>query len=526
MSIVKKALFLASASVLFLTSCRNSANLNDSITAIPKDAASVTAINLPSILQKADFESVKNMEFYKSMISESEKENPALSEIVKDPKKSGIDLTKNLYLVSDYDLGNENGAVDKSAVLMSIADVKAFEAMLQNAKMGEVQSKEGIKFISMKKEHEMTDEQGFKVNYDTDGVVAWNDKIAVITKSTEGGDFVKYFKTKSEESIAQNEHIKTLMSKSHDMYSYFSFDKYADNIQAKAAAGAMNIDPKALKGNYFTGYSDFEKGQIVSKSDFKINKDITKEWGLMFKDNVKTDFSKYLNGQNLGFALTLGLDMKGLKEIINANSQFRMATKMTEGAYNFSIDDLCKALDGDVVIAGSPVDAEKWTGMMGFRVSDKPSVQKLLDILVKENIIVKDNETSYHFAEMTESLSSSYLTQGKVQFVDDVLFVGDAATVNTLNGKGSVNGDVKDVLNKNIFGLYANTNKILSQSEEWKDPEITDIKLMIKAKEGESVFKMKDTNENSLKSLIKMIDRIYIKSQNQRKEDEKVSKEI
>ncbi len=522
----RKTILCGAASLLFLVSCKNASNLSDSITAIPKDATSVSAINIQSLMQKADFESVKNMDFYKEMVSEADQKNPAMSEILKDPKKSGVDLSKNIYFVQDVDLMSDLGAGNKSVFLMSIADSKAFEAMLQNAKAGDVQTKDGVKYISMKKEGEVTDENGYKINYSNDGLVAWNEKMAVLGSSTEGDTFLKYFKTKSEESIAQNENMRSLMGSSHDMYTFVSFDKYADNIQAKAAAGAMNIDPKALKGNYITGYSDFEKGQIVSKSDFKINKDISKDWGLLFKNNVKTDFSKYLNGQNLGFVLTMGLDMKGLKEIINANPQFRMATKMGEGTYNFSIDDLCKALDGDMVIAASPTDKDdKWSGMMGFKVSDKPSVQKLLDVLVKEDVILKESDNTYRFAKFAEDMTKSYVDESKIQFVDDVLFVGDNATISSLNGKGSVNSDIKDVLNKNIFGMYANFNKLLMFSEDVKDPEFTEMKMMIGNKSGEGVVKMKDANENSLKSLMKAINKMYLKNKENKDKIKEETKE-
>jgi Domain of unknown function (DUF4836) len=525
MNTFRKTFLFGAASLLFLVSCKNALNLSDSITAIPKDATSVSAINIQNLMQKADFESVKNMDFYKEMVSEAEQNNPAMSEILKDPKKSGIDLGKNIYIVQDVDFMS-SGTGNSSVVLMSIADSKAFEAMLQNAKAGDVQTKDGVKYISMKKEGEVTDENGYKINYNNDGLVAWNEKIALLGSNTEGDTFLKYFKTKPEESVAQNENMKTLMGSSHDMYTFVSFDKYADDIQAKAAAGAMNIDPKALKGNYITGYSDFEKGQIVSKSDFKINKEITKDWGLLFKNNVKTDFSKYLNGQNLGFVLTLGLDMKGLKEIINANPQFRMATKMGEGAYNFSIDDLCKALDGDLVITASPTDKEdKWSGMMGFKVSDKPSVQKLLDVLVKEEVILKENENTYRFSEFAENMTKTYVNESKIQFVDDVLFVGDNATVSSLNGKGSVNSDVKDVLNKNIFGLYANFNKLFMFSEDMKDPEFTEMKMMIGSKTGEGVMKMKDANENSLKSLMKTFNKMYLKNKENKDKIKEETKE-
>ncbi len=520
MKLLKKSLLAASVGFLFLSSCKNSPKLNDSLVAIPRDAVSVTAINVPSLMQKADFESVKNMDFYKETISEAEKKNPAMAEIMKNPKKSGIDLTKNIYIVQDYDFAQRGDMSGGGSVLMSIADVKAFETMLQNAKAGDVQTKDGVKYIRIDKEKEETTEGGYKVNYHANGLVAWNDKMAVLG-SQSGDDFLKYFKTKPDESVAQNDQIKSLLGSSHDIYTYMSLDKYADNMSAKAAAGAMNLDPKALKGNYLTGYSDFEKGQVVSKSDFKINKEITQQWGILFKNNVKTDFSKYINGQNLGFAMTMGLDMKGLKEIIKANPQFSMMTKMGENAYNLTIDDLCKALDGDIVIAASPNGKEdKWSGMMGFKVGDKPAIQKLMDVLVKEEILIKENENTFHFAGMAESLSKGYVNDSKVMFKDDVLFLGDNVTVSNLNTKGSVNSDVKDVLNKNIFGIYANFEKIFANTEGMKDPEMTEMKMSINGKSGESTLKMRDQSENSLKSLMKAANRWYLK--NKAEEDKRL----
>ena len=529
---LSKITFMFFLSLFLMASCKNSPNLNDSLTAIPKDATSVTAVNINSLMQKADFEAVKNMDFYKESIAEAEKENPAMAEIMKDPKKSGIDLTKNIYVIQEYNLLESGNGSDDGTILMSIADVKAFEAMLQSAKAGDIQTKDGIKYIVMDKEREETTEEGYKVNHKNNGTVAWNDKMAVLgshsvqgTPSGEEGNIFSFFKTKPEESVAQNSHLKDLMGKTHDIYTFVSLDKYADNMSAKAAAGAMNLDPKALKGNYFTGFADFEKGQIVSKSDFKINKAITKEWGLLFKDNVKTDFSKYMNGQNMGFAMTLALDMKGLKEIINANPQFQMMTKSSESALNFTIDDLCKALDGDIVITAIPnADAkdDKWSGMMGFKISDKPTIQKLMDVMVNEEVLVKENDNNFRFSGIADEMSKSYIEKNKITIINDVLFMGDYNTVSSLTDKGSVSGDVKDVLNKNIFGLYVNFEKVFAQSEDMKNPEITEMKMMLNAKSGENIIKVRDQNENSLKSLMKTANKWYLQN---KAEKEKAKKE-
>jgi hypothetical protein len=528
MKFLRKTMLLATTSILLFSSCKKALNLNDSLTAIPKDAVSVTAINIDNLMKKADFETVKKMDFYQKVLSEAQTKSPTMAEILKDPKKSGIDLTKNIYMVQGGNiLGVGRGTSSmEGGILMSIADTKAFEAMLQNANAGKIATKDGVKYIQMNEEVNHTDGQGYEVGYKKDGLIAWNDKMAFLgsgndgntdgtsQNSREGGSFMQYFKTKPEESIAKNEQFQNLMSSNHDMYTFMSFDKWADDMSAKAAAGAMNIDPKALKGNYFSGYSDFENGKIVSKSDFFINKGITKDWGLLFKSYVKTDFSKYLDGQNLGFVMTMGLDTKGLKEILNSNAQFNAAMQMGSGAYGFTADDVLKAFDGDIVIAASPNAGEdaKWSGMLGLRISDKTRLMKFMEAFIKEGVLVKDGDNAYHFSDRANSMGKNYVKgEGKIVIKDDVLFVGDDATVNSLNTKGSVNSDVKDVLNKNIFGVYANFVKIFANDVKMQDPEFTDMKMFINSKSGESTINMKNGKENSLKTLMQAVNRWYLK---------------
>ena len=526
-SFMKIATFF-SLSLILLASCNKSAKLDETANAIPKNALSVTAINLPALMQKADFEAVKQMDFYKNMVDSASTKNAAIAEILKDPKKSGVDFTKNVYFVQDANFMTDGASGVSGAVLISLSDAGAFEKMLtssMNGKMNtQVKEKEGIKYIVGAHEKDEMNESSTHIN---GGSIAWNSKMAVIGSNmgghTEGDDFLSFFKNKADESIAKNEEFTKLFGAQHDIYSYMNFDKIADNPQMKAGAGMMNVDPKALKGNYATGYADFEKGQIVSKSEYKINKELRNQWGLMFKDNVKTDFSKYLKGNNIGFVATLALDMKGLKEIINANPQFRIMLESSKSD-KFSTDDIFKALDGDIVISASPKtgEKEKWHGMVGFKLRDKAMMEKLVNVMVGQEVLASEGNGVYHFGGMADMMSKNYVESGKLAFIDDVLFVGDAATLSDLKTGGNVSGDVKDVLNKNIFGLYANLNKIFANSEDMKDPEMTELKMMMNGTNGEGMMKMKNANENSLKSLMQAINRWYLKN---KAEEAKMPKE-
>ncbi len=505
--------------LLLLASCNKTANLDDASKAIPKDAVSVTAINVPSLFPKADFESVKQMDFYKAMVDSAKTDNAAMTDILRDPRKSGVDFTKNVYIVQDYSLSNPTQNDGGMTALMSLSNASDFETMLKNSsKDAKIETKDGIKYIISSPKAETAtladdDDSRFSRTHDSRGVVAWNDKMAIIGAYTEGGDFTKYFKIKAEESIAKNEQFGKLFGTKHDIYSYMSFDKIADDPQAKAGAGMMNLDPKSLKGNYATGYSDFENGQIISKSDYQINADLRKQWGLMFKDNVKTDFSKYLKGNNLGFAMTIALDVKGIKEIINTNPQFKAALEMGKGDEAFNTDDVFKAFGGDMVVSASPHSGDKkWTGMMGFKLQDKAAMLKLVNYLVAQKALVSEGNDVYQFAGAADMLSSEYVEKGKLAFVDDVVFVGDAATVNTLKTGGGLNADVKDILNKNILGIYANFGQIFAHTEGMQNPEFAEMKMTMTGKNADMTVKMRDANENALKSLMKAANRWYLKS--------------
>ena len=211
--------------------------------------------------------------------------------------------------------------------------------------------------------------------------------------------------------------------------------------------------------------------------------------------------------------MTMGLDMKGIKEIINTNPQFKAAIEMGKGSDAFSTDDIFKAFDGDIVVSASPqADGKKWSGMMGFKLQDKATMLKLVNYLVAQKALVPEGNDVYKFAGAADRVSSEYVERGKLAFINDVVFVGDATTVESLKTGGSLTADVKDVLNKNIVGVYANFGQIFAATEGMQNPEFSEMKMTMTGKNAEATIKTREANENSLKSLMKAINRWYLKS--------------
>ena len=150
--------------------------------------------------------------------------------------------------------------------------------------------------------------------------------------------------------------------------------------------------------------------------------------------------------------------------------------------------------------------------MMGFKLQDKAAMLKLVNYLVAQKALVSEGNDVYQFAGAADMMSSSYVEKGKLAFVDDVVFVGDAATVSSLKTGGGLNADVKDVLNKNIVGVYANFAQIFATTEGMENPEFSEMKMTMTGKNADMTVKMRDANENALKSLMKAVNRWYLKS--------------
>ena len=102
MNIIKQISFLfVLATALLLSACSNSKLADDSLKNVPADVTSVTAFNLNQMMQKADFDYVKGLDFFEAGIAEIQTEKPALAAILANPFSSGVDLGKNAYLIME-----------------------------------------------------------------------------------------------------------------------------------------------------------------------------------------------------------------------------------------------------------------------------------------------------------------------------------------------------------------------------------------------------------------------------------------
>ncbi len=500
----QKIFFLAIVFLsLLTTSCKNDGAITeDAIVNIPANSSSVSAVNVKRLMDKADFKSMQKMSFYQDFIKDASQGNPGIEAVLKDPYTSGVDLDANVYLVQDVDITDPENSF--MGVVASLNDKEAFKKLLLSDGNLEIQSAEGYDFITTNRRT----------------IVAWNDNIAVMGSSQGSGGNLKagvesVFNTTKETSIINNEDLKKCFAKKADIKSWFCSNKMAEASKGKLGMAGFIITPAMLTENYAHSYFNFEKGAIVSESNYDLNEKLTAEFSHVFKDKVKTDFSKYVSADDLIFAFTGALDMKGINMILTNKSMTGMAD-MSMKQYGLTTEDIAKTIDGDFLVTSHAKSGGGNPNMLvAVKINDMDGFQKIIDLGKDYDMIESAGDGLYKMSGLmgrADDMPMFYVTDG-------MLFIGDAnTTIPALQaggyGKnGLVAKNIKNIFSNNIMGGYVDFNNIGNYLDgmgiDFK--AMKDATMELNRDNGTMKLNMTDQDKNALKSIVDWTNNNYEK---------------
>ena len=503
MNLIKNYSALLLGILFIFSSCDNGSILkNDVLTSIPKDVSMVTAVDLPSLLKKADFDNVKTMEFYQEVIKQANEYNSVLGDVVADPAKSGIDLSKSFYIANEVSPDNPEEIF--VGVVFSLKDAKAFSDVLNS-----------------QTEQNITKGDNFNLLVDRNQSVAWNDKIAVFGSTNSYNDVTpiisKYFNTDESSSIAGDKDLQKCLSNNHDINSWMSSNAMADNENIKMFLPVINIDPEALKDNFIHSYLDFNNGEIVGHTTTFINKGLTKDLKLLFKDEVDTDFSNYVSAKGLNTVITAAIDLKGIKQVIAERPQGMAFLNFALKEFGFSIDDIANTFGGDILISSNNNGGNP-TGLFATDIKDRANLQKFIDLGIEYEMLEKIGDDHYaikNYNFNTYSPTTYSNKEAQIIIKDDIIFASfDADVINSIKD-GSIENKVDKKLMKkvsgNILGVFMDFEALTEMVKDDVDIKVSALEVAANRKNSDVKLSFKDTNSNSLKQLFEMMNELYLK---------------
>lgn len=492
------------------SACKSGADSESAMNNVPENASAVVSINFKNLMDKADLEAVKKMDFYQDMIAEAAKQQgETMAKVLENPEKSGIDLSQNAYFFAEMTSRETSGLV---GFVFKIADEGQFEDLVKSSDM---KTKKG---------------KSFQYGTSNESVVAWNGSTGFIGSIANNYDEAENVEIQldkvfnSKKSITNNSKAVKALDENHDINYYFSTASIVDMFGDKMEMGEFFISKEDLKNNTFTGYTDFNKGEIESIGYMNLSKGLKSDLKMIFGEGSKTDFSPYISNENLVTLITGKLNFRGINQLLKDKNVSGLVDMQLNGL-GLKTDDIVAAIDGDMAIAmNMKPDSDEPAVLMTMKINDKKKLEMLLGKAEKMGLFTKLSDGVYVINGQGLGIPS-----GKILVQKDVLiFSNDMATLNKLEkGTLSKSERVSSSIYKNangVFGIFMDYEVLAKRIGEMSPMSpmsmggsIATMTTSIKWDKSTSKMTMTNQSQNALKSLMENANDSYLKSKEDRK---------
>lgn len=495
-------LFLLLSLGFTMLSCGGSQSApDDALKSIPNNISMLTAFDADAILQKADFEAVKQMAFYQELIQETKRYNTTLAEVLADPAQSGVDLSKNIYIA--HHLYPDNPEEVFVAIVASVKDEAALEKLIQ--------SNEKLK---------ITAQDNFQVGMYRSQSVAWNGAQVILGMTNSYNDPIetikKFFDGTPDNSIAMDKNLQKALAGKHDISSWVSSNALATNPTLTSSLSMAGIDPKAAKDNFVHSYVDFNKGAIESRSDLYLQAALMEDINLLFKDKLRTDFSKQIPA-NANSIMTVSLDLEGIQSLLQKKNALAMANFGLQ-EYGLTVEDIAGTFNGDILLYATPGKTEAPYGTFAAKINSDEKLEKFIALASDYQLLNKLGDNLYSI-NGTSIISGNGFNGPDAQLLikeDLVVISADPSNIEQIaaggySGAQQIDKSKIKTLRGNILAGFVDLDATLkAASEKDLNLDIEGMDFTTNRKNGTFDMQFKDKNSNGLKQLFESINKIYL----------------
>ena len=457
----KKNLLRLGLFTLLLTVLASCSTPKSELTATPSDAGFVMVVDGKALSQKSGIDNISETELYKKMLNsipaDEKSDFDQFEYIFKDSKESGIGVNEEFTLFVRMENGNP--VVGMNFKVLDKAKVDALFQKVSNNKEAN---------IKLSQEGDLSILQGD--GKEEEAVIIWNDKQLLVYAKPESeatGTLAaakKLINQKASESILSNETYVTFYEKKKDISFWLNYDLFLNNLAPAQQMMIASQLPFSMKGTYFYGFVDFQKGQVVANYESVLNDDMQKwmEKYQIINDDFDTDVLKMLpktSFANMEFSISLlnyyhlFVDMYKEKQM-----DTEMYTAQVEKELGMTIDELLESFSGEMAFTLHAIDMKEKTSMAysidektgEFKMQEKTSMQPDL----KYSAVIKFNNDKVwslidsRASELGLTKTNGYysIPQAGVSFAyvnKTILITNDSILLNDVVTNGSVDPNLK-----------------------------------------------------------------------------------
>ncbi len=474
---------------------------------VPESVSSVTAINIPQLMEKADFEAVRQMGFYREIVEDIAKNNPAFAKVLDDPASAGVDLTQKAYMALSI---KKEGVDQETAVfLFSIADKARFEQTLDNLELRVAPTGSGKGFF----EHEQT-------------ALVWNDHTGIFAAGGDAKNVAEsWLETPAKNGIAQNKSLRKTLSKDYDIANWITSDMLS-KIYPDLTEGLKKYTPEDFEGNYVSSFLYFEDDRIRGEAVVDLKKNLANDLNIFFRDKVKTDFSGLVPAENQVFMLTAAFDLHGINQVL-LERYVQGAAQQPLQAFGLKIEDIADSFSGDMAFTLYRKDDTLATlrPLVLASVKDQKKFDQLLAKTTKKGAWIKTGENRYTLEQPeqkneADSVIAVRQTKGQLLIKGNICYFAedgallDAIQAGGFQSQGPVTDKIKNLQAENIVSAFLLPGQYLFDN----DGEIPFTGMQFTAKRSllEGIADLPAGEGNSLFQLFQHLEKTYQKEKTSR----------
>lgn len=546
---MKKFILLLGVLALGFTSCSKK---SENLKVIPKDAIAVVSFDLQSLYKKADVEELQKLKSFQkikeALNNDNNKMGKIFSEILNDPKASGIDFKKNAYLFAfnnkKYGGDSRQPHIGITAVL---SDDNKFKDLLNRV------SETTYMELDIKKDGALN-----IVHLNNESYLSWDDnKMLFITgedyRSMEGESVLKklYNQDKSEQ-ITDIKGFSDFLNGQKDINLWINLGGFVQDDSMFLNGMAASLYKSLFnmqKDSYFYGFVDFGKDDIKLTTysiyneetakllkkydlyDISFDKDILKNTpeklplamgGAINVKNyyefLKAQFGKDFNEDDLIRVLsTQGLTKDNVLNFFGGS--FMLAIEGFENQKYISYDlDLVEDKQSDDSYEYKEVEKERMFPVFGlsFNIGDKTLLDKGITLagLALENGYYKlplQKDLTFYFAYNNKAFYGSNSPKGVEAFLKGGV------------SNNAVNSDFGKHVSKDLAYFYMSLDpnnypkEYFDSFKHKKDKFAFDLftqhSVNLECKRidntsAEAIYHLKGVEKNSLNTFFKSIDKV------------------
>jgi len=489
---------------LLLASC--SSKGPDLANSIPDDAVAVMTMHPMQVHSKGKINTFENLK--------QKLENEIYQQLIEDPTSSGLMLNQYLYVFMTME---EEGPV--IGMVAGMKDKAKFEKSLNRIR-------EGIsaEFVE--------NDVYTSISPDGEGMVAWNDRMAIILGSPDHDQLPEgflqaeldwMFSPVKEESLASMVDFKDFQGNMQDINLWLSASKAGDIIQEFAPEDFGNI-PFNLDNNYSHMYCEFASGELNISGKTSLSEEIQKNLDevLVLNKSLNQDLLNMAPGKNLLLAFSVSADLEKVKKLSEKipNADLGEVGNQVEELTGIPAQTWLEALTGDLTLAINALEGDESMLpvelFIGLGVNSKEIQKRLMDN-VEEMLPVEEEGDFFVINIQGNEIYSGILHDTWV--ITNVKGYKKAAASGSLENS-LMDSRFKDY-SKGSMGMFLNleldqypslVDDLLDQNEErkgWMEELTASFDYLgVTAGGDENLLKLKTNTpgENSLYTLLKLVE--------------------